>query len=92
MTQHLFAVYDAKAQAFTTPFPANTLGIAERLFSDLVNQHGHQFNKHPADYTLFKIGTFDTASGELKSISNEQLATGLQLLDSSRDSLPIPGI
>lgn len=92
MTQHFFAVYDSKAGAFLAPFPANTYGIAERMFSDLVNTDGHQFNRHPADYSLHKIGTFDTDSGKLDNIPAEELVTGLQLLHDATDSLSIPGL
>lgn len=89
MTQHMFAVYDAKAQAYLAPFPANTHGIAERMFADLVNADGHQFNRHPADYTLYKIGTFDTDTSELTSCELQPLATGLQVRHDA-DTLNLP--
>ena len=90
MTQHIFAVYDSKAEAYLAPFTAGTYGIAERMFSDLVNQNGHQFNRHPADYTLYVIGTFDTANAELSSKVLVVIITGIQALDDARDSIPIP--
>jgi hypothetical protein len=88
MTQHMFAVYDSKAQAFTAPFPANTFGIAERMFADLVNTEGHQFNRHPGDYSLHKIGTFESETGELKAVPTEQLASGLHVKHDQESALP----
>ena len=90
MTQHIFAVFDAKADAYLAPFQASTFGIAERLFSDMVNQQGHQFNRHPADYTLYVIGRFDTHTALLESVELKPIITGLQALDDSRDSIPLP--
>jgi hypothetical protein len=88
MTQHMFAVYDSKAQAFTAPFPANTYGIAERMFADLVNTDGHQFSRHPEDYSLHKIGTFESETAELKPIPTEQLVTALQVKHDADAALP----
>lgn len=80
MTQHIFCIYDAKAEAYLAPFTANTIGLAERMFSDLVNSPGHQFNSHPADYTLYRIGTFDTATAELAQAAQTVLASAQSLL------------
>lgn len=81
MTQHTFAVFDAKADAYLAPFTAGTYGIAERMFSDLVNSDGHQFNRHPADYTLYVIGTFDTHTAQIISTELKPIVTGLQALE-----------
>lgn len=77
MTSHVFSVYDAKSEAYLPPFTASTYGIAERLFSDLVGEPGHQFNKHPADYTLYVIGTYDSATAHMETVALTPLITGL---------------
>lgn len=87
MTQHLFTVYDSKAEAYLQPFAANTYGIAERMFSDMVNQQGHQFNRHPQDYSLYAIGTFETTSAQLSSKEHVHLANGLTVLIESEPTL-----
>lgn len=86
MTTQMFAVYDAKAEQYLAPFNANTAGLAERLFGDMVNTDGHQFNRHPEDYTLYQIGTWESTSGELKSSEVSVIANGLQVVDAG----PIP--
>lgn len=92
MTNHTFAVFDSKADAYLAPFTALTYGIAERMFTDLVNSDGHQFNRHPQDYTLYLIGAFDTHTAQLHSVELKPIISGLQALNPSTDSIPTPGI
>lgn len=47
------------------PFYMNSTGAAARAFEDSVNDSSHAFNKHPADYTLFEIGTFNDQNAEI---------------------------
>lgn len=61
----VFAVYDSAVQAYMTPFFMQSRGQALRAFSDEVNKAGSAFNAHPGDFTLFHLGGFDQASGEL---------------------------
>lgn len=57
--QKVFTVYDSKAEAHLPPFFSATTGLATRAFEDAANKEGHDFNKYPADYTLFELGMFD---------------------------------
>lgn len=63
MEQKVFSVYDEKAEAFLPPFFLPTIGIAARAMTDCVNDPGHQFAKHPSDYTLFLLAEFDDSTG-----------------------------
>lgn len=95
MTQHVFSVYDAKAEAYLMPFTANTYGIAERMFSDLVNQQGHQFNRHPQDYTLYRIGIFEGETGLIEHREHSPIAGGLSVLaqwDRDERNLSLAGV
>lgn len=58
-----FAVYDSKAACYFTPFFFPNAGQAIRSFMDEANRAGSMMNKHPADYTLFELGTYDDATG-----------------------------
>lgn len=62
MFHKVFTIYDSKSDAYLQPFFLHTTGQAVRAISDCVNDPKHQFAKHPADYTLFEIGTFDDSS------------------------------
>lgn len=59
----IFAVYDAGAEAFLPPFFLPSIGQATRAFSDVVNDSSHSFSKHPLDYSLWILGSFDDATG-----------------------------
>lgn len=59
MIHLIYTVYDQKAEAYLQPFFVQTEGLAIRSFSDCVNSDSHQFGKHPEDYTLIELGTFD---------------------------------
>lgn len=61
----IFSVYDDKAKAFLPPFFIPEVGVAVRVFGDAVNDPGHQFFHHPADYTLFRLGSFDDGLGKI---------------------------
>lgn len=58
------SIYDKRAQAYGPPMCYPTLGVAERSFSDAVNDAGTTLHKHPEDYQLYELGEFDTETGE----------------------------
>lgn len=68
MKMMIFSVFDSKATAYLQPFFSPTIGSAERSFEDAARDSGHQFCKHAADYTLFKIGEFNELSGEISGL------------------------
>lgn len=59
----VFSVYDSKVEAYSPPLCAKAKGEALRQFSDLVNDGVSPISKHPADYTLFEIASFDELTG-----------------------------
>jgi len=61
----LFTILDHKAEAYLPPFQQPSTNMAIRLFSDSVCDETHAFNKHPEDYTLFEIGSFDDDSATI---------------------------
>ncbi len=73
MIHKIFTVYDEKAKAFMPPFFLPETGMAVRVFTDCVNDPTHQFYKHPADYNLYDIGTFDDSCAKLTETSPRNL-------------------
>lgn len=81
MKLEVFSVYDSKAQAYLPPFFLPKPAMAIRIFTECVNSPEHQFGKHPADYTLFHVGSFDDTDGDIISIDPQKnLGNGLHLL------------
>ena len=58
-----FSVFDTKAYVFGVPFFALTVGVASRLFADLVADFQCTVNRYPADFALYEIGDFNETSG-----------------------------
>lgn len=75
----VFAVRDLKALAFLQPFYSPSVGSALRAFGDACNESGSPFNKHPEDYQIFEIGSYEDSDALLKSVSP------LKLLGSASD-------
>lgn len=61
----VFCVYDDKAKAYLPPFFLPEVSQAIRAFGDAAQDSTHDFCKHPEDYTLFQLGTFNSSSGVL---------------------------
>ena len=59
MMLKIFTVYDTKVGAYLNPFFLRSTAEAIRSFEQICNEENHQFYKHPSDFTLFEIGTFD---------------------------------
>ena len=62
------AVRDQKADAFGNPWYAQTKGMALRHFGDAVNTQdaNNLWAKHPDDFALFELGTYNTQDGTFK--------------------------
>lgn len=86
MKHHIFTIFDSAAEAYLPPFILHAEGIAIRTFTDCVNDPSHQFSKHPADYTLLKIGEFDDSKGLIVPLQTQKpLGNGLAFVASSKD-------
>jgi len=79
MKHKMFVIFDSKAHAYMTPFFMHHEDMAIREFSNAVNDQEHAFGKHPADYTLFEIGSYadNTAQIEINKASIN-LGVGIQ--------------
>lgn len=89
MLQNIYSIHDSKADAYLPPFFLHSDGMATRSFQDCITDQTHAFGKHPQDYTLFKIGTFNDKTSEieyfspLKNLGNgvEYKSTQLELIE-----------
>ncbi len=61
----IYTVYDSKAKYYLNPFIGASEGEALRQFIVAVNDPQHQFHQHAADFSLWKIGTFDPQTGRI---------------------------
>lgn len=60
----MLSVFDSKARVFMSPFYVANLQVGARVFSEVANDAAHAFHKHPEDFTLYHLGSFDDESGK----------------------------
>lgn len=85
MKYKIFAVYDSKAEAYMTPFFMNKSLQAIRSFKDAIANPELPFGRHPADFTLFGIGSFNDNSAVLEAITPKSLGNALELVSQQND-------
>jgi len=59
MKTKIYSVFDKKAKIYNAPVFLHNTGVACRAFGELANNPDHQYGKHPGDYELWEIGTYD---------------------------------
>lgn len=73
----VLAVRDRALDSFMNPFVCPALGMGLRSFQDEVNNPDSPMSKHPEDYDLFQLGTYEPESGRLLPLDRpHQLAVG----------------
>lgn len=96
-----FAVFDCKALAYMTPWFCRTSGEALRLFKDIVNDGKSPWCLHPADYSLWYVGSFDDSDGHVMSPENsgkcQLVIEAIAVVEDVpplpvRSSLPVPDL
>ncbi len=78
MELNAYTIYDVASRAFMRPFFSQADGQAIRGFKDIALDAEHDVGTHPEDYTLYRIGTFNDATGKIAGEELEKLITGLQ--------------
>lgn len=80
MKLNIYAIYDAMVDAYSQPFYSQTNGSALRAFSDHVNDPQSNVNKHPADYFLYQLGTFNDQDGTITSDKPTRIGSAAEYL------------
>lgn len=75
MILNAYTIFDTKALIFNTPFFALNHGVAGRMCADLAADTNTSVGRHPADYVLYCLGTYDDTRGafELREIREHVL-------------------
>lgn len=85
MESKLYTIYDQKAEIYLPPFCFPTHGAAVRAFTETVNDPQSNIAKHPEDYNLFYIGTWDDNSALFEAASPANLGGGLEFKNNEPD-------
>lgn len=70
MKLFLFSIHDSKAEAFIQPYYAVNSAVGRRIFETACNDDSVEFSKHPGDYGLFELGTFDQDTGRFELLEH----------------------
>lgn len=75
MLTQVFAVFDTKVGSFAQPFFSPTSASAIRSFQDAAADPSTTLSKHPSDFHLYHLGTFDDETGAFSPIKPVSLGT-----------------
>lgn len=64
-----YTLHDVKALTYSPPFFTTNDQVAKRMVSDLVADNNTMVGRHPSDYKLYKIGTFDEGNAAMMPFS-----------------------
>lgn len=72
-------VRDSAANVYGQPMCVPSLGIAVRSFGDEVKRvdANNQMNKHPEDFELFDVGTYDDNTCTFETYAPKSIARGV---------------
>jgi len=91
--QRVFAAQDAKVKIFLPPFFTPHLGQAMRMWEDCVNDAQTMVARHPADFVLYELGTFDDDTGILTALSPiVRIASALEVVKKPQEPLPMSSL
>ena len=82
IVQSLYAIRDIKAEHFLPPFISFNDNTAVRHLADAVNSEGHDFARNPADFSLHKLGIYDSATGQIEPNTPQLVAEATSLIRS----------
>ena len=72
MKSNAYTLYDIKSETYSPPFFASAHGSAIRLVMDLVSDPTTTPGRHPQDFSLLCIGSFDDSLGLMLPLDNRQ--------------------
>lgn len=78
MKLHILVIRDRAADVFGQPYFSTSIGAAVRSFSDEINRSdaNNSLFKHPGDFDLYHLGTYDDSDGSFDCHPPRQVAIG----------------
>lgn len=85
-----YSLFDEKAGVFSPPFFVGTEGLALRAVTDLVTDNRTTVARHPEDFVLYELGTFDDQTGIVESSRPRPVVKVVSLVP-QQPRLPLEG-
>lgn len=80
MLLHAYSLFDTKALIFSPPFFMSADALAIRAVQDLAADLTTSVGRHPNDFVLHRVGTFNDATGRLDPELPENLGVAASFL------------
>jgi len=74
----VYTIYDTKAEHYGNPVFIRTDAEARRMFSQVANDMQTEIGKHPEDFILYRIGTWDAENGNLNPEAGTCIAKAIE--------------
>ena len=87
MIYPVYSIRDCVLNAYEPPFLALHDAAASRTFRNLLDDTGSPYFQNKADYSLWRVGEFDTSAGVLDCIAPVRLMSGFG--DEKMDRTPV---
>lgn len=86
MVYGIYSVRDVKT-GFASPFVDQSDESAKRGFYFAFSQQSNIINFSPADFSLYKIGTFDSEKGAVASVLPEYICSAVDFINPTRGGI-----
>jgi hypothetical protein len=84
MKLNCYAIFDSATNAYMRPFFMQSDGQANRSFADEAVRADSEISKHPEDYSLFRVGTWDDNEGSIEPCDPKCIGRAHELAAASR--------
>lgn len=69
MLLRAYTLHDVKALTYSPPFFQSNNALAIRMLDDLVNDKNTSVGRHPSDFKLYCVGSYDDSNGALTPLN-----------------------
>lgn len=74
MNKIIVAIYDRGTESYGPPMVVNRRGEAIRSLKDALTDPNSAIARHPKDYDLYQIGTYNDQTGVIEPCQHEMVA------------------
>lgn len=80
MDQEMYSVYDRKLRQYSQIVLSPNYGAVARSLQMGIRGKGDLMDTYPQDFELHRLGTFNTATGELVSVGRPEVVATLDVI------------
>ena len=85
MKLEMFSIYDTKSETYFQPIFLMNEAMMLRQFADMANDKDCAISKHPEDYTLYHLGSWQDQDSKIKTINKTLIASAHEHVIQSRE-------